>query len=650
VSESKWRKPWIACQWLIVAACACFLVWTLIQRSPKLDYQRTTWHSWEGFAALSYADISRGAVPPDVSPKRLAQQLETLKNAGYKTVTLEDAASFLAGEAPLPEKALVLLFEGARRETFLTVTPLLRRLGYTASLCLPTSYLAAGGRFYLSEDDFRKITREPHWQLASMGHKAITRIPLDEKGTEGHFLTRRIWTGGQAEKESDFLKRVADDYLRAVEVLQRINGGSVTAYLFPYADAGQSRASDPLAYELNYRAVSSLHRLAFLGSRQAFNGPAANPHSLTRLRVSGEWDGPYLLRRLEQSRISRPTPATVLEPELWNMTEGARFEGGDIRLDSGAMAWLRGSDLWPDVQIQAVIQTSDDSLGAFYVRHDGPRNHVSLTVSRDALALQEKVPGNRVTILSRLGNPDPGRAEYQIRLQTKGKRAWFSYGEEAAGRPTPLSGQLQRGVIGVASLQGSVTIRNLNIRPIRPVYVVGKPFRSLTASEREAATTVMPPLPFPDNPADPDRAFVEDLMAAASHGLFTAPLLLNEEKRPAAAWLEVLQTGILKPLIHSVTVRGTADGLAGDLRKAGYRVFRIVSPEEALVCAVDGKSGNDTFLLHGDPSEMGAALQQLLYSMPPERLAACLPEGGVPPRIGAVMGPPISGFMTEGRP
>jgi hypothetical protein len=647
VAESKWRKPWIACQWLLVAAGVCLLVWTLVQQRPKLEYNRAAWHSWDGFVALSFTDISRRAVAPDVSPRKLAELLETLQKAGYQTITLEDAASFLAGEAPLPDKALLLLFEGARRETFLTVTPLLRRLGYAATLCLPTSYLYAGGRFYLSEEDLKRVIQEPHWQLASMGHRAISRIPLDEQGTEGHFLTRRIWSGNRLEEERDFLKRVADDYLQAIEVFQRIKGDTVPAYLFPYADAGQSRLSDPLAYEINYKAVSSLHRMAFLGSREPFNGPASNPHSLTRLRVSAEWNGGHLLAGLEQARVARAATPVALEPEAWKTTEGVAIEGGQMKLDAGAIAWLRGSDGWSDLEVKAVLEVGDGGLGALHARHDGPRSYVSLTIGRERLALMQKTPGNRATTLARAANIDPASATQKLRLRIRGNRAWFSSENETGEEPTPLSGVSRYGLVGLACLEGSITIRSLEVNPIRPSYIVGRSFRNLTASERETATTLVPYLSSSTDPVG-YREFTEDVIAAAATGVFTAPLILNQEGEPASAWLALLQDPLVKPLIQTVAVAGTGDSLAVEFRKAGYAILRIVSTDEALAFAASARPGKDKLILQGTPSETAHVLERLRYWLPPERLVAHLPEGNGRLRVGTLLEPLM--FDSESRP
>ncbi len=128
-------KRWINfSQWLALVALVAGVVWMVVRPSPPVDYAPDTWSNWDGFMAISYAGVTKkGGSSVYPSSENLAGHFEALRAAGYHTITPEDVQAFLERREPLPDKALLILFEGARKETFIRTHPVLRRLGMRAT-------------------------------------------------------------------------------------------------------------------------------------------------------------------------------------------------------------------------------------------------------------------------------------------------------------------------------------------------------------------------------------------------------------------------------------------------------------------------------------------------------------------------------------
>lgn len=303
------KKLSILIQWLVVAGLAGFLAYVMMRPTTPTDYAPETWQDWNGVTVLSFAGIARSDSPAYPSVRRLEEQLTALRDAGYRTVRPEDVRAFLDERAPLPEKALLLIFEGGRKEAFIRATPVLQRTGFMAVLAVPTQVMSQWGSFYLKRGDIRKVLKLPQWQVGSMGHAAIQTFPGAADGETRHFLSHRLTRAGEPETAEAFRERILKDYSLSASLLEQAAGRPALLYLYPFGEAGQYPGSDPLAEAANRDAVTRHFGLAFIGGANAFNGPGSDPWTLTRLRVPGDWPAERLLAELASSQPrSRPQP------------------------------------------------------------------------------------------------------------------------------------------------------------------------------------------------------------------------------------------------------------------------------------------------------------------------------------------------------
>lgn len=613
------KKLSILVQWLVILGIAALVAYPFVKGRPVPDRQPESWRSWQGFMALSYAGIGKGDPTAYPSPERLAEQLEALHAAGYRTITPEDALAFLREQAPLPSKALLLLFEGGRKDSVIYTTKPFQKTGFTGTLCLPTRALDSRGAFFLRRGDLRRILPMGFWQIAAMGHEAIDEIPLGPDGIQGHFLSRRKWTGEGKETREAFRQRVAGDYAACLESIETQIGIRPVAYVYPFADAGQGREADPHAAQINREQVTNLFQMAFVQSHQPFNGPGKDPFDLTRLRVPGDITGANLVRLLEQY-APRPDASGDIRESSWQVDGDVRFSKAGMEFAAGSAAWPLGNDNWADVDVSATVRIPSNALAAIYARYTSKQSFLRVTLSPAGIRVQENQDGRMRTLH---GHPEPleAGAPVSVRLRVKGARAWLWRGEEQLAGPLPLASHHQQGRVGLASETGPFRVDAFGATPLTTVFALAPGLDRFPAEDHSSTKALIVPLePAIDEAAHEQR---RSILAAASQGTEVVPLLpAGEDPAATLAGLRtLLDHPITRSLINRVAVPApTAEVLQG-LRSLHLAVIAIYPAADLAQGGFSLKQlrPDDMILVDGPEAESVAALDRLLAMYPAYR-------------------------------
>ncbi len=87
---------------------------------------------------------------------KFAEEMRYLKEHGYRVISMRDFLEFSEGKRQLPRKAVVLTFDDGYRSFREFAEPLLKQLGFSATLFVYTDYVGAG-RNALSWKDLREL-------------------------------------------------------------------------------------------------------------------------------------------------------------------------------------------------------------------------------------------------------------------------------------------------------------------------------------------------------------------------------------------------------------------------------------------------------------------------------------------------------------
>lgn len=622
------KKVFIVAQFVLLFVICGGVLWSIFKPVPKPDHDAANWNSWKGFFVISYQGVSKKESPEHVSAKQLEKHCDALKKAGYNTITPKDAAEFLAGKAPLPPKAILILFEGGRKDSFVYATPLLRKNRFFGVMCVPTKLTSLTGTFYLNQGDLKKITSDPSWILCSMGHRAIETIPIDQNGTKGHFLTNLMWTGRGSEDNAGFSERVTKDYEEASSILEKASGSAVAAYLYPFSDTGMKGGAQSLPARINFDSLKKFHKIAFTRADNPFNARDNSPYDLNRIRVPVQWDASRLISELEKYTPREKELLGPLNPEEYIATGDVKISPLGIALGKDSLAWVRGTDDWKNVDITARVSFEKDATAVLYGRYSGQDSYVRLSINSKGLRLQEYM-GARMQTLVYLDTAIDISRDHIVRLRIRGNRAWATLDGKIAAGPVPLTMATGKGRVGFGSQGGSSQFAELNAKSIPSYSVITNSLKEIPPNMLDQVSAVLP-LWFRSSAKVPlNKNQIMDVLVAASQGILTVPIVDapailpgNSVENFAGEIVQALSNPLIKPLIKSIAVRSPDENLTTLLRSRGYKIIMIVSAGK------DGKLSLDTGRLHredivlieGNEEGVSTALASLLRTIPEDRM------------------------------
>lgn len=101
---------------------------------------------------LLYPKIVSTALSSDhVSAEMFEEQVQHLKENGYRTISLEVLGGFFDLAEQVYPKAIVISFDSSERWVYEIAFPILKRYGYTAAVFIPTAWIGASGHLNWKE-------------------------------------------------------------------------------------------------------------------------------------------------------------------------------------------------------------------------------------------------------------------------------------------------------------------------------------------------------------------------------------------------------------------------------------------------------------------------------------------------------------------
>jgi peptidoglycan/xylan/chitin deacetylase (PgdA/CDA1 family) len=142
---------------------------------------------------LTYHDIgpqARGRLV--IAARSFAEQMRYLKANHYRVITLAEFHEFLQLKRQLPRRAVVLTFDDGYRSFLTHAYPILKELGFTATLFVYTDYVGAG-RNALGWDDLARLAAEG-FQVEghTRSHGDLRRQPGESEAEHGRRLRAEL--------------------------------------------------------------------------------------------------------------------------------------------------------------------------------------------------------------------------------------------------------------------------------------------------------------------------------------------------------------------------------------------------------------------------------------------------------------------------
>ena len=112
-----------------------------------------------GVPVICYHSINKdpsGKSPIIVSEEKLRQHLQTIKDAGYTTLTMAELNDYLFKNKPIPAKSVVITFDDGYRDNYNNAFPILKEFNMSATIFVISSYLNRD--LYLTSEEIKEIS------------------------------------------------------------------------------------------------------------------------------------------------------------------------------------------------------------------------------------------------------------------------------------------------------------------------------------------------------------------------------------------------------------------------------------------------------------------------------------------------------------
>ncbi|MDF2460816.1 MAG: putative xylanase/chitin deacetilase, partial [Candidatus Saccharibacteria bacterium] len=130
----------------------------------------------------------------DTSIQDFSAQMLALKQAGYRTISMQEYYDFIYNGKSVPEKSFMLTFDDGRKDSYYASQPLLEAFGYRATMFVITQKSLSGlsSVYYLSESELKSMQKSGHWDIQAHtrnGHEELNIDPTNK----APFFANKLW-------------------------------------------------------------------------------------------------------------------------------------------------------------------------------------------------------------------------------------------------------------------------------------------------------------------------------------------------------------------------------------------------------------------------------------------------------------------------
>ena len=440
---------------IVLGALVAWAGMLLFKKETPPEPEKSEWYRRNGFVALSYKGIIRKDSQEGISISAFDEQMKALHDLGFTTISLEDVENFYYHNKQLPERALLLMFEGGRKDSAIFTHPTLVKYGFKAVMFVESDLVAQNSRFFIGQSELQALAKNPFWEIGSMGYKLryINHRPDD---SYSFYLMEyyRDLDKNILEKKEDYAARVREDYSLAVDPLVSLLGVAPRAYLLvPANTLWESR--DSFVQQTNLDLFKKYFKMAFTKEGSCYNSYKLTPWQLTRMQVKHDWTVNKLLREI-QFWMPPEEGLNLIDnqtEDMWQVLSGAAYvDGKTLKLTSSAekeaMASLKVSENWSNTEVSFVVDKEKWVPFHLFMRYQSPSQFLRISFFMQKITVQERTrEGRLVTLYEGIWQPE---RPWPFKAVLRGQRLSMFIGGELVTAPLPVSAQINWGRVAFA--------------------------------------------------------------------------------------------------------------------------------------------------------------------------------------------------------
>lgn len=390
-----------------------------------------------GFLAVSYFGVDRQGTDTLISTEELNEQLKTLHDLGYVTISQKDIEAYYQKKQALPDKALFLMFEDGRRDTALFSEKLLEKYNYRATLLSYADKFAEKDPKFLSAKDLKKLEKNGYWELGTNGYRLsyinsydryerfLGQMTSDEfvrvnqyLGRDyNHYLMDYIRDEDRIPTESDqaMESRISQDYHFMEQIYSDEVGAVPELYCLMHSNTGRYGNTVSVS-QANAENIEDLFEMNFNRDGYALNTTESSIYDLTRLQPQAYWNTNHLLMRVKADLPEKQKQNIVFvtgktkrdreRAEEWILKSGAaEFKKDSLVVTSEpegeGLAELKDVSV-KNAEISVELQGNKIGGQTIYLRDSKDHSrYIAVALQNNHLVVSEKGTGSRSTLFDK---------------------------------------------------------------------------------------------------------------------------------------------------------------------------------------------------------------------------------------------------------
>ncbi|RXJ02963.1 polysaccharide deacetylase family protein [Anaerobacillus alkaliphilus] len=227
-----------------------------------------------------------------VDPERLRDQLVTLKEAGYETITERQLADYLNGlEVDMPDKPLVITIDDGYMSNYTIAYPILEELEMHATIYVIVNSRGTTPGYipHFDWDEAREMVASG-W-IDIQNHTFDHHFTIETiNGKERPVLVGKMVIDGVEETDEQYRERIMEDLRLAKEVIEAELGNEVFTLTYPFGAFNETviDVATELGHQLMYTVKPGLVK------------KGDSPYELNRINADGKFTGADLLKEIEK--------------------------------------------------------------------------------------------------------------------------------------------------------------------------------------------------------------------------------------------------------------------------------------------------------------------------------------------------------------
>ncbi|WP_303870583.1 glycoside hydrolase [Acetobacterium wieringae] len=311
-----------------------------------------------GFIAISYFGVDQTGDDTLIGTERLNEQLRSLYESGYVTITQQDIVDYYAGVKDLPDKSLFLIFEDGRRDTAIFAQEIMERYNFKATMLTYADKFDKNDPKFLSPEDLIQLEKSTFWELGTNGYRLEYINVFDRyKNFLGHIDTLKFAGvasylgrdynhylmdyirdeyGIPTESYDEMTVRINEDYDLMKAIYSEEINKLPKLYILMHSNTGQFATNNKVS-EINEQRIKDLFEINFNREGNAENNHNSTVYDLSRLQPQSYWSANHLLMKIQadtNQNVKFVSGNTKQKSKWETITGESEFKGEQIILTS----------------------------------------------------------------------------------------------------------------------------------------------------------------------------------------------------------------------------------------------------------------------------------------------------------------------------